>query len=84
MSHELVILFFKASDKQSWVPVPREEIPEWLRNETVIDRLVAGECIRNVEAENRTGMMWWTALAIDRKQISKGQIILPERVIQMI
>jgi hypothetical protein len=81
MSHELVLVFFRSSDKLSWDPVERNDIPEWLRNDSVIERLIAGECIRNVEAEDRKGMMWWTALAIDRKEPDRSALLLPDRLV---
>lgn len=81
---ELVLVFFKSSNKLDWQPVSRDEIPEWLRNEGLIETLINGECVRNIEAENRTGMIWWTAMAIDRKQPLKSSIILPERALMRV
>ena len=81
MTEELVLVFFKSSNKLDWTPVDRDEIPEWLRDEALIDKMIKGECVRNIEAEERKGMMWWTAMAIDRKQPLKSAILLPERAL---
>lgn len=78
---ELVIVFFVSNDKQHWTPLEREFIPEWLRDETIIDRMIAGECVRNIESENRAGMRWFTATAVDRLDIQPSSIILPPRLL---
>lgn len=77
-SHELVLVFFRSQNKLDWSPVERDDIPEWMRDEALIEKLLQGNCVRNIEAENRTGMVWYTAMAIDRKEPLKGSMILPE------
>ena len=80
-TRELVLVFFVSNDKLSWTPIAREDIPEWLKDEALIDRLVAGDCVRNIEAENRQGMLWWTATAIHRGSIKPSSILIPPRLL---
>ena len=80
---DLVLVFFESSDKLNWTPMDRAKIPEWLRDEAIWDRLIAGEAVRNTfqDAEQR-GMKWYTATAVNRMEVSKSSIILPPRYAQ--
>ena len=80
---ELVLVFFESNDKLNWTPMDRDTIPEWLRNEAIWDRLVAGDAVRNIyqDAEQK-GMKWYTATAVNRMNVPKSPIILPPRYAQ--
>ena len=80
-THELVLVFFSSNDKLSWFPIEREDIPEWLRDEAIIDQLLKGDCVRNIEAEARSGMRWFTATAIHRGSIKPSSILIPPRLL---
>jgi len=48
MDLEHVFVVFESPDgKDHWKPVPRENIPDWLRDKTIVDRMLAGEQVRN-------------------------------------
>jgi len=50
MDIEHLLVFFESPDGRNlWKPVDREQIPDWLRNQVVIDRMIAGELARRAE-----------------------------------
>lgn len=50
MDIEHILVFFESPDGRNlWEPVNRENIPDWLRNEAVIERLIAGEVAQRAE-----------------------------------
>lgn len=84
-TQELVLVFFRSRDKLHWDPVERDDIPEWLRSEEYINRLIAGEAVRNIleDAENKQ-MWWWTATAIDPKRVLEATMEKPTKRIQLL
>jgi hypothetical protein len=64
--HDNVLVFWASPNgRDEWKPVPREDIPEWLRDQDLIDRMVAGEMVKNADREER----WWKVTVIDRKPV---------------
>ena len=47
-----ILVFFESPDGVTWTPVDREQIPDWLRDPAIVERLMAGEKVRNTE-ENK-------------------------------
>lgn len=43
----ILVLFESPDGRNLWKPVPREDIPDWLRTPAIFDRLIAGEQVRN-------------------------------------
>ena len=78
------MVFLRSGDKIDWQPIPRDEIPEWLKDEALIDRMIGGEAIRNTQQDAETGKMWWYAItAVNLKNVPKrapSSLILPEGV----
>ena len=75
---ELVIVFLESSDKQNWAPIPREEIPEWLRTEEYIEYMIGGGALRNTHQDAELkAMKWYTATAADTLNIKPSVILLP-------
>lgn len=51
MTHDNVLVFFKSPDgKGGWLPVDRDELPDWIKDPAIIDRLMAGEQATNPPA----------------------------------
>jgi hypothetical protein len=81
---ELVMVFLRSKDKEKWEPIERENIPDWLHDESIIDRMVAGEAVRNTveDAENKS-MYWYAVTAINPKNVPKrapSSLILPRGI----
>lgn len=63
MDHNNVLVFWESPNgRDGWKPVERDAIPEWLRDEGLIDRMIAGEMLRNVSREER----WWRVTVVDK------------------
>ncbi|MDA8260571.1 MAG: hypothetical protein M0Z99_33890 [Betaproteobacteria bacterium] len=64
MELEHILVFFESQDGvRDWKPVDREQIPDWVRTPEIIDRLIAGEKVRNTaERVHR----YFRAVEIDR------------------
>ncbi len=84
-ARELVLVFFESRDQREWTPIDRDELPEWLRDERIWDRLIAGEIVRNTlqDAEQRQ-MKWYAATSVDRLRVKPTQILLPPRLTQRV
>jgi len=80
---EYVLVFFVSSDKINWTPLERDDIPTWLKDETLIERMMAGECVRNIEQEERQGMKWYSCSSVDRINVKPSVIMLPPRMFPM-
>ena len=80
-TNEAVLVFFTSRNKLDWAPVEREALPDWIRDREIIDRLIKGETVRNVTAEEGTGMRFYTAMVIDRNKPMESAINLPERAL---
>lgn len=79
---ELVLVFFWSRDKQDWHPIAREDLPEWLRDERIWDRLIAGEAVRSTYADaERKEMRWYAATTVDRLNVQPTSILLPPRLL---
>lgn len=79
---ELVLVFFESRDRQTWTPIERDEIPEWLRDEKIWERLIAGDAVRNIhEDAEKKGMHWYSATTVDRMNIKPSAILLPPRLL---
>ena len=47
---EHILVFFESPNgADNWKPVEREQIPDWLRDPDIVDRMMAGEKVRNTE-----------------------------------
>ncbi len=63
MDTERVIVFFESPDGRNlWKAVAREDLPDWIRDQAVIDRLLAGEQARNA---NEKTERYFKAVAVD-------------------
>jgi len=79
---ELVLIFFESRDKETWTPLERDSLPEWLRDHAIWDRLIAGEAVRNTfEDAERKGMHWYAATTVDRLNVQPSAILLPPRLL---
>ena len=80
---ERVLVFLESRDQQTWHPIERDEIPEWLRDHAIWERLMAGEIVRNIlqDAELKE-MRWYAATSVDRLKIEPSAILLPPRLVQ--
>lgn len=48
MELEHIVVVFESPDGRNlWKPVEREQIPDWLRDQDIFDRLLQGEIVRN-------------------------------------
>lgn len=79
---ELVLVFFSSHDKETWTLIERDDLPEWLRDEKIWDRLRAGEAVRNTYADaERKEMKWYAATTVDRLRVQPSSILLPPRLL---
>ncbi len=79
---ELVLCFFESRDKETWTPLERDRIPEWLCDHKIWDRLIAGEAVRNtLEDAERRGVHYYTATAVDRANVPVDAVLLPARLL---
>lgn len=71
MEIEHVLVVFKSPDgKNLWKPVEREQIPDWLRDPAIFDRLIKGEQVRNTTEKTER---YFKVIEIDRPRPA-GQI----------
>ena len=64
MDIERILVFFVSPDGQNdWKPVARDDLPEWVRNPAVVERMLAGEKARRKEDKPKRFFM---ATQIDR------------------
>lgn len=64
MDIERVIVFFTSPDgRNDWKPVDRDDLPGWIRNQAVIDRMLAGELARRKADKPRR---FFKAVMVDR------------------
>lgn len=67
MDRQNVIVFFESPNgRDGWKPVERENIPDWLRDETLIDRMVEGEMIYNETKRSN----WYRVTVVNREPVS--------------
>mgnify|MGYP001589209054 CR=1 FL=1 len=78
MTTDYVLVFHASSDQVHWEPLKRDDIPMWLRDEAIIDRLIVGEAVRNIQRENCQGMRWYAVTAVRPMALPKSPILRPE------
>lgn len=76
MDHDNVIIFWQSPDgKEGWKPVQRDDIPEWLREQEFIDRMIGGEAICNPAIDTT----WWKVTVVDRKPVVSELVSAPQK-----
>ena len=76
-----VVVFFSSKDgaKGPWTPMDRDLLPEWLKDESIIERMLAGEATTNTD----DSPTWYSAIAIKRMPEPERRIVLPEPGLMM-
>lgn len=59
----MLVFFESPNGRGDWKPVKRDDIPEWLRDERLIDRMVAGEMVYNESKRSN----WYRVTVVDRR-----------------
>lgn len=62
MDTEHILVFFRY-EQGKWTPVERENIPDWLRDQDVVEKLIAGEKAINTADKDP---MYWCAIQVER------------------
>lgn len=60
---ERILVFFVSPDGGDWKPVDRDDLPEWIRSQAVIDRMLAGELARRKQDKPKR---FFKAVMVDR------------------
>lgn len=64
MDLERILVFFESPNgRDLWKAVERENIPDWLRDQSIVDRMIAGEQVVNTADKVPT---FWRVVEIDR------------------
>jgi hypothetical protein len=67
MDQEHVLVFFQSPDgREGWKPVERDNIPDWLRDDDIIQRLIDGEMANN--ATQNSG--FWRVTVVHREPVA--------------
>lgn len=86
MDTEHILVFFSSANGiDNWQPVERENIPDWLRDSDIVDRMIAGE--RVVNTEDKAPLYYRVLQPVRPREVgsypvrgsgkSRGGIILP-------
>jgi hypothetical protein len=59
----IFVVFWSHRGRDPWYPIERENIPDWLRDEAIINRMLAGEQVRNTDEKDER---YYKIVEIDR------------------
>jgi len=66
MKQAVLVIYRSANGRDGWQPVMQHDVPEWVKEPSIMGRLVAGEQCMDV-AEGDAGSYWYRAVPVVSK-----------------